>query len=409
MERELTRRCRRSVRVAEFVAVDALSTIRTGGDVASSTERKTPLFAGYVEVLYARNAWLVARVDIWTSRDVCHRQVKFSSVYVQQNENEVSAVAVTNGGGLTALQNVEKIALNVADRGEMPALTNDDLAKVLEDVVKQLVDVFREQQVQTLQAATSQRAKFEYEMLQHRPELEVLVMSSESTGNYVLFALPLLGEKPQWDPKNLIEAEDLDSVYIPDGFHAPNFSVTTNGLTIFIGYPMKEEAKSDAAWPLLVEWPAKMLLSSQVTQTPPSSKGQSSVELIASCKKMFLQQWRRRKDFIAELRRHVIVLEYDAVDFSQVFFMLQEQLNDQAPLRILVLQLQFTAAFFLTNCMSDLQVVLLDGEADTAPVPVALAASSTPPSPDPIAHSQTCASQFLESTRKSLLRHLYGE
>ncbi|KAG6970633.1 hypothetical protein JG687_00002512 [Phytophthora cactorum] len=234
MERQLTRRCRRSVRVAEFVTVDAFSATRTGGDAASSADRKTPLFAGYVEVLYARNAWLAVRVDIWMSRDVCHRQVKSSSVYLQQSENEV-AVAMAYGSELTALQNVEKLDLSVADRGELPALTGDELTKVLEDVVKQFA----------LQAATSQRAKFEYEMLQHHPELEMLVLRSESIGNYVLFALPLLGEKPQWDPKKLVETEDLDSVFIPDGFHAPNFT-------------------------------------------------------------MFLQQWRRRKDFIAELRRHVI-------------------------------------------------------------------------------------------------------
>ncbi|KAG7391393.1 hypothetical protein PHYPSEUDO_004928 [Phytophthora pseudosyringae] len=405
MERELTRRCRRSVRVAEFVAADSVCSINTGSKEAVNAGRETPLFAGYVEALYARNAWLAARVDIWASRDTCYRQVKSSSVHLQQNEEQV-AVQVANGSELTALQKVEELGLSVADRGEPLALTGDELTKVLKDVVKQLVDAFQAVQVQSLQAAPSQRAKFEHEMLQHHPGLEVLVLTSESTGSYVLFALPLLGEKPQWDPKGFVEKEDLDSVYIPDGFHAPNFLVTTDVLTIFIGYPMEEEgAESDGAWPLVVEWPANMLLSSQVTQTPPSSKAQSSVELIASCKKMFLQQWRARKDFIAELRHYAIVLEYDAVDFSQVFFMLQEQLNERAPLRIIVLRLQFTAAFFLTNCMSDLQVTLLDGEGGAAPVTVALSPSSAPP----VADSQACVAQFLESSRKSLLRHFYGD
>lgn len=105
----------------------------------------------------------------------------------------------------------------------------------------------------------------------------------------------------------------------------------------------------------------------------------------------------------------VPVLEYDAVDFSQVFFMLQEQLNAQAPLRIIVLRLEFTAAFFLTNCTSDLHVTLLDGEDGAAPVVVALPASSTPPSPDPAADSQACVAQFLESAHKGLLRHFYGD
>lgn len=81
MERELSRRCRRCVRVAEFVTVGAAassssSTVRTGnGSGAASAEGdRTPLFAGYVEVLHARNAWLAVRVDIWTIRDTCFRQ-----------------------------------------------------------------------------------------------------------------------------------------------------------------------------------------------------------------------------------------------------------------------------------------------------------------------------------------------
>lgn len=93
------------------------------------------------------------------------------------------------------------------------------------------------------------------------------------------------------------------------------------------------------------------------------------------------------------------------MDFSQVFFMLQEQLDAQSPLRIIVLRLQFTAAFFLTNCTSDLQVAMLDGEGAAGSVAVALGDSSTPASPD----SQADVAQFLHATRKSLLRHFYGE
>ncbi|OWZ11171.1 hypothetical protein PHMEG_00015851 [Phytophthora megakarya] len=424
MERELTRRCRRSIRVAEFVTdTFALRAVRTGGREVSYSERKMPLFAGFVEVLYARKAWLIVRVDIWTSRDICLRQVKCASVYLIDQEVEVVKDA------MPALHRVETLGLSMAGRGKLPALTGDELTNALEEVVMQIVDTFRVLQAQT----ASQRAKFEYEMLQHLPDLEVLVLTSPRTGNYALFALPLLGEKPQLDPKSLVEKEDLDLVYIPDRFEGPNFSATTDGLTILIGYPMEEDTKSDAVWALVLEWPANMLLSSEVTQTPPSSKTQSSVELIASCEKMFLQQWRRRKAFIGELRRRVIGkihregilnhqvntamvvvfwfagLEYDAVDFSQVYFMLQEQLNEQAPVRIVILRLQFTAAFFLTNCMSDLQVTLLDGEEGAAPVVVALSASTMPSSPDPTADSQPCVAQFLEFTRKSLLRHFYGE
>ncbi|KAG6621306.1 uncharacterized protein IUM83_11129 [Phytophthora cinnamomi] len=397
MERELSRRCRRCVRVAEFVgpAAAAPSTARTGD--------RAPLFAGFVEVLYARNAWLAARVDIWTSRDTCFRQVKATSAHLHESLNDVALGAPPTGEAIRKLQQVKSLGIKVSSsRGdELPTLTGDELTATLKEVVTQLVAAFQEVQVQVI--ARSQRAKFEYEMLQHHPDLELVVLTSSSTGSYVLFALPLLGEEPQWEPNKLLEAEDPELAFTPDGFQAPNFPVATDGVMIFIGYPLENE--EDGEWPLFVEWPSRMLLSRQVTQTSPSSKAQSSVELVASCKKMLMQQWRRRKEFVAELRRHVIVLEFDAVDFSQAFFMLQEQLDAQSPLRIMVLRLQFTAAFFLTNCMSDLQVTMLGGEGAADSVVVALAASSTSPSPD---DSQAGVAQFLESTRKSLLHHFYG-
>ncbi|CAI5736944.1 unnamed protein product [Peronospora destructor] len=365
---ELRRRCQRHVRVAEFVVVDAMSLgpIRTDSNGAIPPNgNQLTLFAGLVEVLYARNAWLAVRVDIWTSSDICYRQVKFLNGYLHKGlnaEDHVDQVLLemTHNDSWMTLQQVEELEMSIADRGDLPALTADELTQVLTDVVQKVVDTFKAVQVQTLQTSTSQRAKFEYELLQHLPELELLVLKRQSTGNcYVLFALPLLGESLQWDAKALLENGELDSVYIPDGFNAPNFSDTTDRPTGFIG-------------------------------------------------KKFLEQWRRRKDFIAELRRRVIVLEYDAVDFSQVFFMLQEQLDVQAPLHIMVLRLEFTTAYFFTNCMSDLQVTLLSGDDGVSPVIVPLDASSIPHNSDDVAGSQACVSQFLEFTQKGLLQHFYG-
>ena len=97
------------------------------------------------------------------------------------------------------------------------------------------------------------------------------------------------------------------------------------------------------------------------------------------------------------------------MDFSQVIFMMQEQLNEQAPLRIIVLRLEFTAAFFVTSCMSDLRVTLLDGEDGKDAVAIVLAASHTLVSLDSVADSQACVAEFLGHTQKSLLRHFYEE
>ena len=102
------------------------------------------------------------------------------------------------------------------------------------------------------------------------------------------------------------------------------------------------------------------------------------------------------------------MLEYDAVDFSQVFFMLQEQLDVRALLRIMVVRLEFTTTYFFTNCMSDLRVTLLSGDDGVPPVVVALDASSTRHNSDDVTDSQACVTQFLEFTQKGLLQYFYG-
>ncbi|CAH0474484.1 unnamed protein product [Peronospora belbahrii] len=302
--------------------------------------------------------------------------------------------------------------MNQINREELSVLTDEALTKLLQDIIQRHVKAFKTMQVQILLTSESLRAKFEYELLQHVPELEVLVLKRQKFGgSFVVFTLPLLVENLPCESTGLLEKKRLNSMYIPDGFIGSNFSVTTNGPTIFIGYPMQDDVEEnvDGMWPLVIEWPEILRLSSQVTQFPLSSEATSSIELIASCREMFLQQWRKRKDFIAELRRHVIVLEYDAVDFSQVFFMLQEQLNAQAPLRITVLRLEFTTIFFLTNSTSDLKLTLLDGEDGASPVNVALHASSTSHNLNAAANCQSCVAQFLENTQKGLLLHFYGE
>ncbi|TDH67194.1 hypothetical protein CCR75_004847 [Bremia lactucae] len=405
MERELTRRCGRSVRVAEFVAADATSTIWTDEDVTERSFCKMPLFEGYVEVKYARQAWLSARVDIWSLGDACFRQVKSVSVYLQHNKKNLTVAMEKE---LTALQKVANISVtNGANQGELPALTSDELTQVLEELVQQVVDAFREQQVQALHAATSQRVKFEYEMLHDYPGLDILVLACASFGRFVSFAIPLLDQKRQWDPKRVFKTENANLVYVPDGFETPNFAIATDNVTLCIEFSMDRNSDSDKLRPLLIEWPARMKLSSQVTQMLPSSRAQSCVELVSSCKKMLLQQWKRRKDFIANLRQYVIVLEYDVVDFSHVSFMLQEQLNEQEPLRIIVLQLQFTAAYYITNCTSDLHVTLLDGDARAEAVTIPLAVSCS--DHDPAINSSIGVAQFLELVRQSLLQRFYHQ
>lgn len=85
--------------------------------------------------------------------------------------------------------------------------------------------------------------------------------------------------------------------------------------------------------------------------------------------------------------------------------MLQEQLDQQSPLRIVLLRLRFTAEYFLTNCYSDLQVSLLDGVSLDAPVVIRLDPSS---SSTPDSAPESIVAAFLESLSRSVLSYFYG-
>lgn len=97
------------------------------------------------------------------------------------------------------------------------------------------------------------------------------------------------------------------------------------------------------------------------------------------------------------------MLEYDPVDFSRVFFMLQEQLDPQSPLRILVLSLSFTPGFFLTHDLGDLSVTLLDGRADITSISL----SSSDSIVDSLDNMSDAVSKVVESVQTALIRHFY--
>lgn len=69
------------------------------------------------------------------------------------------------------------------------------------------------------------------------------------------------------------------------------------------------------------------------------------------------------------------VLEYDPVDFSRVFFMIQEQRDERSPLQIVILALVFTPEYFLTLCLSDLKLSLLDGDGAITPTEIKLSSA----------------------------------
>lgn len=103
----------------------------------------------------------------------------------------------------------------------------------------------------------------------------------------------------------------------------------------------------------------------------------------------------------------MIVLEFDPVDFSRVFFVLQEQLDPRAPLRVLVLSLAFTPEFFLTGSLTNLRVHLLDGRDDSEGVTISLASHATDTIEAWEHDTPMLVVAFLQSLQSALIQHLY--
>jgi hypothetical protein len=103
----------------------------------------------------------------------------------------------------------------------------------------------------------------------------------------------------------------------------------------------------------------------------------------------------------------MIVLEFDPVDFSRVFFVLQEQLDPRTPLRVLVLSLAFTPEFFLTRSLADLRVHLLDGRDDSEGVAISLASHVSETIDAWETDTPRLVVTFLQSLQSALIQHLY--
>lgn len=111
------------------------------------------------------------------------------------------------------------------------------------------------------------------------------------------------------------------------------------------------------------------------------------------------------------------VLEYDAVDFSRMFFMLQEQPGELgtllAPLvlQIVIVSLEFTPAYFLTWCPSDLQVTLLDGgdesdRSDTVSVELPRSPSASSVEAEGEWSVEGLVREVIVKVRSALVKHL---
>lgn len=100
------------------------------------------------------------------------------------------------------------------------------------------------------------------------------------------------------------------------------------------------------------------------------------------------------------------MLEYDAVDFARVSFMVQEQRSAHAPLQIVLLMLAFSPAYFVTHCWSDLTLTLLDGEDTPDASAVRLHLQPSPSSSVERTGSDAASTRaFLAAVHEALERH----
>lgn len=186
----------------------------------------------------------------------------------------------------------------------------------------------------------SPRAKFEYELLQHHRELDVVVATvGGSSRREVLFALPLLAGDDHYtrQEEDQVAGGLEGGSYLPRALqhplveHGSSRTIISLRLVSADGVKKSEQSGGDVySWDVSLSWPRDLRLSSQVTQMArAASDGASSVDIIGSCKQVrarpalrvvfraafglisydlqaFLSQWTKRRDFVGELRTKVI-------------------------------------------------------------------------------------------------------
>ncbi|KAF1323033.1 hypothetical protein FI667_g10807, partial [Globisporangium splendens] len=416
VESRLRRRCAQRVdvygRTASRTDVRRVAE-RGGARAAVSTPQQTQSRAWkvYLEVPYAQVARVCGRVDIscqdqvFRSKGCKHNKlvlvvsvVQSISSHIERSadggNNELLPVRFDNQSNTPAAAMFdEKVCANIAVTSGQQLPIEDAICGILEPLVEELTAQFY--------ATQTQQAAFELEMLQHHPGLEVLVTTAKETGRvFVQFVLPLFAGA-QWDASTILAAEeDAWSIYLPDAFRHPNLTNDLDKPVLSITYDCNQNPSAWCPSSMAIDWPESLKLSSQVTQTPAPQQHLSSVQVLSSCQESFAPRWTKRKDFIKELRAKVI--EYDPIDFSRVFFMVQEQIDVDSTLRIVLLSLEFTVEYFLTNCFSDLKLSLLDGG---APVEIRLPSSATSvdAANGPI---DKLVVAFLATAREALMSHL---
>ncbi|DBA03126.1 TPA: hypothetical protein N0F65_003373 [Lagenidium giganteum] len=248
--------------------------------------------------------------------------------------------------------------------------------------------------MEAIAALNDARLMFEIELLQHCKDLDVLLVRGSEDGavsERVELHLPLFDDA-------LAGVPDDDVIPRTRLLHAFQFPpqadpVSTTALSIQL--PLKSNRRAAPSlcaiedWVPVLHWPGRgMELSRQVTALPQANTGfTSTIDLVrvhcdssglsvsldgdspeASCvTQNLMRHWTQRKTLVQELRECAIVLEFDAIDFAHVVFLVQEEVLSAtdpafAALRICMLRLQFTPEFYLSGNARDLVIVLLDGE-----------------------------------------------
>jgi hypothetical protein len=133
------------------------------------------------------------------------------------------------------------------------------------------------------------RAKFEFELLQHHHELDVIVLRQGE----VLFALPLFAG----DDHPAVEEEARNGLeggaFLPRALTHPVVEHGHNRTVVSLHLTNTDDGGA-SAWNVSLSWSRELRLSSQVTQlSRAAGDAASSVDIISSCK---------------QVRRHSLVL-----------------------------------------------------------------------------------------------------
>ncbi|GLE02616.1 hypothetical protein PINS_up011457 [Pythium insidiosum] len=233
------------------------------------------------------------------------------------------------------------------------ASTRRSVVRLLRHALLDIKSKWLDAQLQALRTCANQRLAFEEELLRPATTLELAQLQRSDGANEMVLSLS--------SRKTTTAVEDTK----------PNDSAGPRPPTahLILRAPMDATGADLQAWRIEARYAEEASLSREVVGQPTWSTHSSTVELFSAWQQTYEHQWQWRRHLIDALQERIVVLEYDALDLAHVHVLLQDHTSSEAAFVLVIVRISFTPTFFVTMCLSDLRVSLLDGVTSTDDAP----------------------------------------